>query len=546
MLPSTSGEGAYWFDDEQTYLTLPAQQGTGFSGDFTIAFYVKSCVPGKKTALVLGKESDRSLLIAFDTTAGSEVILNGQSYLSGSMRAFTDGLTHHVLLRRAGRNVEFFIDGNKRWTKNISGTIGTKADFRISGEDNPWKGAIDEISIYYDYAFDDGEVLQAAFEGFPRTKGPWQSVTCNANFKRRDGLGALTFKGKMWLLGGWNPSDSDGHNEFQVNPIPENQTSFPGPDGDSQEVWSSTNGKDWVFVTNAPWEQRHMAGWAVFQDKMWVIGGDSNNQHFQNDVWWSNDGKTWVKIEPPTEFGWKNRILHHVEVFKNKLWLMGGQRSAGPGDYYNDVWSSEDGIMWKLETQHAAWSPRGAVTGSAVFKDKMWLIGGGLYGEKFYNDIYNSSDGKRWTKVNAKIPFSPRYYHDVHVLDGKLWVTGGFDPYGNLNDVYFSEDGLRWTQVVNTDWGARHALGVWVYKNSLYVGAGNLWNDVWKLTPSSASFKQLNTYYRDRDLDGFGDPDSPVLAKSPSLPGSLERWGTDKTDCNDKDININPTTVGCP
>lgn len=68
---------------------------------------------------------------------------------------------------------------------------------------------------------------------------------------------------------------------------------------------------------------------------------------------------------------------------------MGGQNLAGPStnpdDYYNDVWNTSDGIHWKQVTKHAAWSPRGIVTGSAVFKGKMWLIAGGNYGEKFYN-----------------------------------------------------------------------------------------------------------------------------------------------------------------
>lgn len=33
----------------------------------------------------------------------------------------------------------------------------------------------------------------------------WASVTERAAFAARDGAGALVFKGRMWLLGGWNP-----------------------------------------------------------------------------------------------------------------------------------------------------------------------------------------------------------------------------------------------------------------------------------------------------------------------------------------------------
>src|SRR4051812_19965393 len=35
----------------------------------------------------------------------------------------------------------------------------------------------------------------------------WMKVTDEAAFAPRDGAGALTFRGWMWLIGGWNPGD---------------------------------------------------------------------------------------------------------------------------------------------------------------------------------------------------------------------------------------------------------------------------------------------------------------------------------------------------
>ena len=35
----------------------------------------------------------------------------------------------------------------------------------------------------------------------------WKPVTLKAPFAARDGAGALVYKGRMWLLGGWNPGD---------------------------------------------------------------------------------------------------------------------------------------------------------------------------------------------------------------------------------------------------------------------------------------------------------------------------------------------------
>ena len=37
----------------------------------------------------------------------------------------------------------------------------------------------------------------------------WIHVTDEAAYAPRDGAGALVFKNRMWLIGGWNPSDKE-------------------------------------------------------------------------------------------------------------------------------------------------------------------------------------------------------------------------------------------------------------------------------------------------------------------------------------------------
>ena len=119
----------------------------------------------------------------------------------------------------------------------------------------------------------------------------WLKVTTKAAFAARDGAGAVTFRGKMWLLGGWNPGDKKHFPRICNN-----------------EVWSSRDGRAWSLVKPnthfdskfdqlSDWEGRHTAGYAVFKDKMWIVGGDANQGHYQNDVWNSADGK---KSSPPT------------------------------------------------------------------------------------------------------------------------------------------------------------------------------------------------------------------------------------------------------
>src|ERR1700730_10111262 len=97
------------------------------------------------------------------------------------------------------------------------------------------------------------------------TEYAWERVTAKAAFAPRDGAGALTFQGRMWLLGGWNPGDKKHFPRICNN-----------------EVWSSADGKNWrldrpntfldqTFDPNRDWEGRHTAGYVVHRDKMWIV-----------------------------------------------------------------------------------------------------------------------------------------------------------------------------------------------------------------------------------------------------------------------------------
>ena len=40
----------------------------------------------------------------------------------------------------------------------------------------------------------------------------------------------------------------------------------------------------------APWEGRHCFGAVVFDEHMWIVGGDNSRGPYQTDVWKSPDG----------------------------------------------------------------------------------------------------------------------------------------------------------------------------------------------------------------------------------------------------------------
>jgi hypothetical protein len=321
----------------------------------------------------------------------------------------------------------------------------------------------------------------------------WVLVTSRAPFAPRDGAGALTFRGQMWLLGGWNPRDKQYFPRICNN-----------------EVWSSKDGAAWTLIkpntfldqrfdAARDWEGRHTAGYVVHRDKMWIIGGDENQGHFQSDVWNSTDGRHWTQVNPDKPVPWGPRALHYTVVFRDKIWVMGGQTipQFAPAEdvFYRDIWNATDGIRWeRVKPDEPYWPSRGMIGGSAVFRDRIWLLGGGTYdtpktpARKYYNDVWSSPDGVRWERHLEHAPWEPRQYHDVAVFDDRLWVMEGYAK-GNRNDVWYSADGVKWYEVPKTPWKPRHAASVFVYGNALWMVAGNnMETDVWKLqrkTPGS-------------------------------------------------------------
>ena len=319
------------------------------------------------------------------------------------------------------------------------------------------------------------------------TRYRWVEVTNKAAFAARDGAGALVFDDKMWLIGGWNPPNRD------FFPLKCNN-----------EVWNSTDGKAWTLVKpntftktafdpDRDWEGRHTAGYVVYDGKMWIVGGDPLQGHYQYDVWNSTDGKNWTHVNKGKPVPWGPRALHYTVAFGGKIWIMGGQTTpqfAPEAErQYGDVWNTTDGIHWtKVETKGPIWEPRGMIGGNVVFKNRMWVLGGGTYDtparptRQFFNDAWSTADGVHW-KCHAKTPpWTPRQYHEVAVFDGKMWVMEGYDGKGNRKDVWYSADGATWHELPNTPWKPRHAASVFVYDNALWMVAGNnMEPDVWKL-----------------------------------------------------------------
>ena len=85
------------------------------------------------------------------------------------------------------------------------------------------------------------------------------------------------------------------------------------------DVWSSADGSEWRRETAAaPWSPRLWFSSVVYRNRMWVLGGWSDNPSRNwGDSWYSADGRNWRELK--TEHIWKARHEHSALVFHDKI-----------------------------------------------------------------------------------------------------------------------------------------------------------------------------------------------------------------------------------
>lgn len=247
----------------------------------------------------------------------------------------------------------------------------------------------------------------------------WDLVTDKAPWKNRRSVSAVSFKDKLWVMGGW-----DQYNYKYTN-----------------DIWVSDNGTDWNIATSTSprWEGREGQIVLEFNDRLWFMGGVNFTKRITyNDVWSSSDGYTWVKATSTVP--WSPRYDHAVSVFDDTMYLTGGLH-INTHDTEAEVWVTKDGINW--EKRVPEWPSRHGHI-SLVHKDRLWVIGGwhqndGTKENMGINDTWFTDDGIKWYKTNTDGPWTGREDHMGEVFKDKMWISGGMDNDEKWsNEIYFS------------------------------------------------------------------------------------------------------------
>jgi hypothetical protein len=290
--------------------------------------------------------------------------------------------------------------------------------------------------------------------------------------------GTVFFNDRYWVIGGATPN-------------------LPGPPAPNtvhtaqSDIWSSSDGKTWRLETTTPaFGTRWLHKTLVYNNAIWLLGGLRVNGTGANEVWRSPDGVNWTQISsglPPMLFV----PLMTATVFDGSMWIvLNGQ-----------TWSSTDGITWSPRSAPTAIDGGGMreYASFTVYNNKLWYIAGAKvvpvspgppveYTRIAVNDVWSSDDGVIWTLV-IQNQFSTRQQHAAFVLNNRLWVFGGqgaANAPGPRNDAWSTNDGLTWVpQALSTEIDRSWLAGIVQQPNRVTLIGGILRsysNKVWQTT----------------------------------------------------------------
>lgn len=238
-------------------------------------------------------------------------------------------------------------------------------------------------------------------------------------------------------------------------------------------TWLSRNGKDWTKTTlpDSGTNSAYLSH-VQFNGAIYALGsmtGNYKNFSISTKIRRTRDLENWETVAAKSNL--PQRVFYGSVVFGGRIWIVGGYDGK---NYLNDVWNSADGVRWERVVAEAPWSPR-TKSVFTVFKDEMWLLGGGVIdGETEKNptserEVWATKDGKNWRRVQADL--NRKWRGTPVVFDGKLWLVGANRGGTFESAVWMTEDGSKWKEL-SAPWSPRGAVSAWVFGDKLYMTGG--------------------------------------------------------------------------
>lgn len=249
------------------------------------------------------------------------------------------------------------------------------------------------------------------------------------------------------------------------------------PDG----TWYSTDGKKWQKNQLSNIIHNHaFLDYVQFKDAVYGLGHFSGNIEtftFKPEIYKTSDLKTWVTIAKNSNL--PDRFFYHPFVFDDKIWIIGGEDK---NNQYADIWNSEDGIHWVKQKERSSFGQR---SGSLIvtLHNKLYLLN---------NDVWSSDDALNWEKVTDEIvPGEQIFGYSALVFDGKIWLLGCNRNGQFSSEVLYSQDGKTW-ESMSAPWLPRGGIAASVHQDKIYMTGGKYGgtpnhpdfrydNDVWVL-----------------------------------------------------------------
>lgn len=192
------------------------------------------------------------------------------------------------------------------------------------------------------------------------------------------------------------------------------------------DVWKSLDGTNWTQTNSAipGYVIRNNPNYAFVDSQLFVFGGEQCSGSPLNEVWKSSDGITWNQL-PDAPWSGRGMQINSCVDGSGQIWMLGGSNEASRRSF-NEVLKSSDGITWTLVNESAPWSGRYWHT-VAWFDNKMWLMGGMATGLEM-NDVWYSDDGIIWHELKSTTgnwPANSRHAQSTTVYDNALWYMCG-------------------------------------------------------------------------------------------------------------------------